>query len=225
MLKKINKIYLYIRCIPKTIFFNFYYLPFFKAINFPILISHRTSFRKLGGKVIISKNNKFGKIKLGFGQIQSSDEKYSRFIWDLSDGGIVHLGSNIKIGTGCKLTVAGYLKIGDGCNFTGDCSIICSNKIEFGNRCLISWQNLIMDCDMHKIIDSIANHINPDKDIIIKDDVWICSRVTILKGVKINRNSIISSGSHVISSFEENVIIGGNPAKIIGTMKNKKFIH
>ncbi|HGS4674555.1 TPA: acyltransferase [Vibrio cholerae] len=225
MLKKINKIYLYIRCIPKTIFFNFYYLPFFTAIKLPILISHRTSFRSLGGKIILTNQNKFGKIKLGFGQVQSSDAKYSRFIWNLSDGGIIHLGSKVKIGTGCKLTVSGHLIIGDGCNFTGECSIICQKRIQLGTNCLISWQTLIMDCDMHQIKDHLIGHINPDKEIIIGNDIWICSRVTILKGVNLNSNSVVSSGSHVTSSFEENVIIGGNPAKKIGSMENKKFIH
>ena len=46
----------------------------------------------------------------------------------------------------------------------------------------------------------------------------IGNNVTILKGTNIGENSIIGVGSIVKGEFPENVIISGNPAKII---KNK----
>lgn len=56
--------------------------------------------------------------------------------------------------------------------------------------------------------------------IIIGDDVWIGVNATILPGVKIGNNCIIGAGSIITKSFEEdNLIIAGNPAKIIKRYK------
>jgi acetyltransferase-like isoleucine patch superfamily enzyme len=45
--------------------------------------------------------------------------------------------------------------------------------------------------------------------------VWIGSRVTILPGTEIGRNSIVGAGAVVKGVFPENVIIAGNPGKVI----------
>ena len=52
----------------------------------------------------------------------------------------------------------------------------------------------------------------------ICDNCWIGSNSLILKGVTLGNNTIVGAGSVVTKSFPENVIVGGNPAKIIGTL-------
>lgn len=54
-----------------------------------------------------------------------------------------------------------------------------------------------------------------DKPIIIKKNVWIGANCVILPGVTLGKNCIVGAGSIVTKSFEDNTIIGGNPAKII----------
>lgn len=53
------------------------------------------------------------------------------------------------------------------------------------------------------------------KGIIIGEDCWIGSKVTILDGVTIGKGCVIAAGSVVNKSFPDNVIIGGVPAKIL----------
>ena len=55
--------------------------------------------------------------------------------------------------------------------------------------------------------------------IIIEDDVWIASRVTILSGVKIAKGSVLAAGSVVTKSTEPYGIYGGVPARKIGERK------
>ncbi|GAL22045.1 maltose O-acetyltransferase [Vibrio maritimus] len=220
-----RKLYFYIRCIPKTLWFNFYYFSLKQAILCPVLVSHRTCFREMKGKVIIPSDAKFGKIKLGFGEVQLADGKYSRFIWSLKKGGIIHFGRGNKVGTGCRLYVAGNLTIGDGVNFTGEATIVCEESIEFGDRTLVSWGTLFMDTDMHAVENEANQRLNPNKPIKIGSDVWVCAKVTILKGSAIQPNSIVSAAAVVVGQYDKEVVLAGNPAKVVASMEGKTFRH
>ena len=52
-----------------------------------------------------------------------------------------------------------------------------------------------------------------DKNIIIKDNVWLGSRVLILGGVTIGEGVIVQAGSVVTNNIEDYAIVGGSPAK------------
>ncbi|WP_258436943.1 sugar O-acetyltransferase [Helicobacter monodelphidis] len=53
------------------------------------------------------------------------------------------------------------------------------------------------------------------KPIVIGDRVWIGIGATICPGVTIGENSIIAAGSVVTKDIPPNVIVGGNPARVI----------
>ncbi|RYU67849.1 hypothetical protein ERW51_10510 [Aliivibrio finisterrensis] len=61
--------------------------------------------------------------------------------------------------------------LGDGCNFSGESSIVCKKNIRFGQSCLVSWQMLFMDSDLHKITDASSAQTNPNNAIEIGDKV------------------------------------------------------
>ena len=54
-----------------------------------------------------------------------------------------------------------------------------------------------------------------EKAVVIEDDVWIGSRVTILPGVHIGEGCIVGASAVVTKSVPPYCIIAGNPAKII----------
>ena len=58
--------------------------------------------------------------------------------------------------------------------------------------------------------------------ISIRENVWLGSNVVILPGVEIGPNVIVAAGSIVSKNFS-NVIIAGNPAKIIKDYKKNNF--
>lgn len=51
--------------------------------------------------------------------------------------------------------------------------------------------------------------------VTIGDNVWIGGSSVINTGITVGNNSVIASGSVVTKSVPENVLVGGNPAKII----------
>ena len=77
----------------------------------------------------------------------------------------------------------------------------------------------------HDVINRFLKRAYPNMDfghwekvgcIEIMDNVYISAYSTIMPNVRINKNSIISSGSVVTSDIPENSLASGNPAKPTG---------
>lgn len=88
------------------------------------------------------------------------------------------------------------------------------SRITIGMRCLIGPNLFITDSDFHSIdvCDRISNAYGTAA-VLIDDDVFIGSNVTVLKGSKIGRGSVIASGSIVTGDVEMHSVYGGVPAK------------
>lgn len=107
----------------------------------------------------------------------------------------------------------------------GEGSCICSNLdlcekelLYIGNNVTISTQVLFVTHDI-----SIASFTKKPGTlygkIIVGDNCFIGERSMILYGVELANNIIVGAGSVVTKSFkQEGVILGGNPAKVIGTI-------
>jgi len=58
------------------------------------------------------------------------------------------------------------------------------------------------------------------KPVTIGDNVWIGGRAVINPGVRIGNNAVIASGAVVTKDVPDNVVVGGNPAKVIKQIDN-----
>jgi maltose O-acetyltransferase len=58
------------------------------------------------------------------------------------------------------------------------------------------------------------------KPIVIGNNVWVGGNSTICPGVTLGDNVVVGAGSVVTKSFPNDVVIAGNPAKIIKTIDN-----
>lgn len=147
---------------------------------------------------------------------------------DISIGDNVVLCSNAKdtaLGTGHPiilrtLSANASLIIGSDTGISG-ATICAATSVKIGKGCLLGANVTIMDTDFHAI-KSLNRRYDQENistsSIEIKDNVFIGYNSIILKGVTIGKNSVIAAGSVVVNDIPENVIVGGNPAKII-----KKF--
>lgn len=200
----------------KTIYFNFRYLPFKQAISLPILISKNFYLRKALGKIILDCPVQTGLVRLGFGDCGIFDDKRSRSIWDVS--GTVIFKGKTRIGHGTKISVGegGVLVLGENFTVTAESSIVAYSEVCFGDNCLLSWDILIMDTDLHKVEDSTGTLINEPRPIRIGNDVWIGSRCLILKSSIIPDGSVIGANSTISKKLEtENGIYVGNPVRCV----------
>jgi acetyltransferase-like isoleucine patch superfamily enzyme len=90
-----------------------------------------------------------------------------------------------------------------------------NNIVQIGEDCLFSDQIEIWASDTHSIYNSKNEKINPEKPIFIDNKVWIGSKVTILKGVKINEGAIVGMGTLVSKDVPKKTISVGVPNKVI----------
>jgi len=110
------------------------------------------------------------------------------------------------------------ITFGNNIGINNNLTIICtSTSVSVGNDVFIGHDVEILDSDMHAIDPLLRKENSPymSLPISIGDNVFIGNYVKILKGVQIGKNTIVAHSSLVTKSFPENVVVGGNPAKII----------
>ena len=194
----------------KTIIFNFKYFKFADAIVFPAIIYRSVRFKKLSGHLEIKCPIKSRLIALGGDRVGTIDYLCEKTIWQVS--GTIIINGPVGIGAGSRISVSdtSCLELGENFVITSRSSVICHKHIKFGANCLLSWDILIMDTDLHPIYDDRLVRINENKTIEVGNNVWIGCRSVVLKGAKINDGSIIAAGAIITSNFsQERVIIAG----------------
>lgn len=88
--------------------------------------------------------------------------------------------------------------------------------IHIGEDCMLSKGIRITTTDSHSVLDiSTGKRLNPAKNVIIGDHVWIGMNVAINKGGNIGTNSIVAGNSVVTHDVPENVVVAGIPAVIV----------
>jgi acetyltransferase-like isoleucine patch superfamily enzyme len=134
-------------------------------------------------------------------------------IW-LLDRGTLETDGYVALAEGVQINVgeSGVVRIGEDTYINANSRVLCTDSIEIGARCAISWSVEIIDFDGHAIIEPARPSTAP---IRIGDDVWIGARATILKGVEIGAGAIVAAGSVVTRSIPPRSLAGGNPARIL----------
>jgi galactoside O-acetyltransferase len=90
-------------------------------------------------------------------------------------------------------------------------------RIVIGNDVLIA-PNVVMRTSDHATSDPdrlIREQGHIPAEIIIEDDVWLGSNVTILGGTRIGRGAVVGAGGVVTRDVEAYSIVGGVPARLI----------
>ena len=125
-------------------------------------------------------------------------------------------GKNINIER--KVTISRKVKIGNnsglGIGSTIQGEAIIGDDVMIGAECYIYTQNHKHDrTDIHMI----KQGYEIEKPVVIDDDVWIGSRVTILPGVHIGKGVVIGASSVVTKDIPDYSIACGNPARVVKT--------
>jgi len=132
----------------------------------------------------------------------------------------------VKIGSACQLKdvtiwgedTDGSFVLGNGTYIGGAHFAVTGNNksIFIGADCMFSDGITVRNGDSHAIINvETGEKINDEKNVMIGSHVWLTQNVTVLKGTTIGENCIVGTGSIVSGHFGDNLLIGGNPAKVL----------
>lgn len=109
---------------------------------------------------------------------------------------------------------------GKNTSFCGKIHLACTEGtgIVIGQDCLFSSDIVFRTGDSHAVTDLVGNRINPARDIVFADHIWVGHRVLVNKGVHIGKDNVIGTGAVVTKSIpESNCVIAGVPAKVVKT--------
>ena len=129
-----------------------------------------------------------------------------------------HINMHSKVKIMCDVEGA-QINIGKNTRIHGTC-IHAFKRIDIGQDCLIAANCQIFDSNGHNSLPNERRTNNGEaKEIKIGDNVWIGANVTILPGVKIERNAVIGANSLVLKDVYHNTVVVGIPAKEINKRK------
>ncbi|MFT7689046.1 MAG: acetyltransferase-like isoleucine patch superfamily enzyme [Candidatus Azotimanducaceae bacterium] len=108
----------------------------------------------------------------------------------------------------------GEIKIGDYCLINPGVRMSSADSITIGDSCMFAMNAYLSDADWHDLQHRI---FAPGKHagITLGNNVWIGDSALICKGVNIGENSIVGAWSVVTKDVPDNVVVAGNPAKVI----------
>lgn len=111
-------------------------------------------------------------------------------------GGVLEIGDDTFINNGSVLSASQGIYVGDRVNIAPGCTVI--------------------DNDFHGTDDRQAPPARAP--IVLEDDVWLGTGVTVLKGVRIGRGSVIAAGAVVTKDIPAGVLAGGVPARVLRSL-------
>ncbi len=120
-------------------------------------------------------------------------------------------------------TTEARIEIGNNVGISG-ATIYARKGITIGDYTLIGGNVKIIDNDFHPI-EVEARNIDDEskigiKEIVIGRNSFIGANSIILKGTEIGEGSVVGAGSVVSGKFPANVVIAGNPAKVIKELRS-----
>ena len=122
-------------------------------------------------------------------------------------GSYVEIRENVKIGKNCKIQAFAFLPQG----------VILEDEVFVGPHACFT-NDKIPRATVKGKLKEIGKDWKPETTIVRKG-ASIGANATILGGITIGENSIVGAGSVVTKDVPDNVIVAGNPAKVIGKVK------
>ena len=108
-----------------------------------------------------------------------------------------------------------HIHVGENFFANYDCTIMDACDVRIGKNCLLGPKVSIFSVG-HPINAELRNkRLAIAKPVTIGDNVWIGGNAVICPGVTIGSNVVVAAGAVVTGNIPDNVVVGGNPAKII----------
>lgn len=144
---------------------------------------------------------------------------FRRFFYRLAGvkigkGSSLHMG--IRFYNPSNISIGEDSIVGEGTVLDGRGSLKIGNHVDIASEVMIYNAEHNVNAEHFAAVESVT--IEP---VVIEDYVFIGARAIILPGVTIKRGAVVGAGAVVTKDVEENAIVGGVPARLIGERKSK----
>jgi acetyltransferase-like isoleucine patch superfamily enzyme len=119
-----------------------------------------------------------------------------------SKSGDIEIGRSVSVGMNSTVVSWSGVRIGDNALIAGGC-YFSAGRFEFE--------------DLEKNIAEQESYSTGP--IVVDENVWIATRVTLLDGAHVGKGSIVSAGSVVTGNIPPGAVAHGNPAKVVFTRR------
>jgi len=132
----------------------------------------------------------------------------------------MHCGKHVRIHPTASIRNAHNVYVGANSHINLNCCVWAgeTSKIVLGDNLLMG-PNVQIHASKHGMAAGVPMTLQPRlyADVIIGNDVWLCAGCIITAGVIIADGVVVAANAVVTKSIdEENVVVGGVPARIIG---------
>ena len=137
----------------------------------------------------------------------------------------IRLGRDVRLSgastlTGRPSSADPVLEVGDNCDIGWQNTIAVGTRIRLGDNVRLAGRVFLAGYPGHPIdaadraagLPCTADQIG---DIILEDDVWLGTGVTVLAGVRIGRGTVVGAGSVVTRDLPAGVVAVGVPARAV----------
>ncbi len=138
----------------------------------------------------------------------------------------------ISLGDDCRISgqttisgrtssrIAPELSVGRNCDIGWQTTIAVGDKITLGDNVRIAGRAFLAGYPGHPLDPQARASGAPDTDdqvgdIVLEDDVWLATGVTVCAGVRIGRGAVIAAGSVVTKDIPAGVLAAGVPARVV----------
>lgn len=132
------------------------------------------------------------------------------------------LGANVTMAPNVSFRNAERISIGAGSHI-GEYSIIwagnTSGRVVIGEKALFA-PHVTVTASNYQIVQgpvAIMDQPKDEQDIVIGAGAWLGSNAVVLAGVTVGDGAVVAAGAVVTKDVPPNAIVGGVPARILGT--------
>ncbi|WP_267640586.1 maltose acetyltransferase domain-containing protein [Haloarchaeobius amylolyticus] len=125
------------------------------------------------------------------------------------------LGADVTVEPTFRCDYGYNVHLGDDFFANYDCTFLDVCPIEFGDECMLGPSVHVYTATHPLDATERTSGLESGKPVTVGDRVWVGGQAVINPGVTVGDDAVIAAGAVVTDDVPANVVVGGNPARVV----------